>query len=286
MFNNDEKNIVTPEKVDLSKVQVNNNDNMLNRERDNIVSATIQANRAIDKEKARNVNDSIKVKKMNPIIMFFAVSAVIIVAALLSLVVLQGVKKAMTFDDVTTTTTTTTKQTELSKQLAYLNDFNIVRKYQSEKQVLLLTPKSYDLSNNKYFYMLIGLGEKASTSIEFGTYYVKGDVVKLEEHNAKIIRELSVVDEGLSLNNEVMKKFDTEMKYYQYKGDNEAELLLINGTLYNEHAMYITSTKTGTKYNVYKFEETKEYIKLEDGTLFTKDGMNVKKENKTYNFTS
>ena len=286
MNNNEENNIVTPQKVDLTKVQVNNNDNMLNRERDNIVSATIQANQAIDKEKAKNVNDSIKVKKINPIFMFFAVSAVIIVAAFLALIVLQGVRKAMTFGDVTTTTTTTTKQTELSIQLAYLNDFNIVRKYQSDTQVLLLSPKSYDMVTNKYFYILIGLGERNVTSVEYGTYFLKGDVVKLEEHKNKIIKEISVTEKGLTLNNDLLKKFDTEMKYYQYKGTNESELLLINGTLYNEYALYITTNKQETKYNAYKFEETKEYIKLEDGTLFTKSGMDIVKDNKVYNFTS
>lgn len=286
MNNNEEKNIVTPEKVDLSKVQVNNNDNMLNRERDNIVSATIQANRAIDKEKARSVNDSIKVKKMNPIIMFFAVTAVLLIAGLLSIIVLQGVKKAMTFDDVSTTTTTTTKQSAKNVQIAYLNDFAKVRKYQSATQVLMLSPKSYDMVNNKYFYMLITLGEKNIQAIEYGTYFVKGDTVKLEEHNAKTIKELALTEEGLVLNNNTLKKFDTEMKYYQYNETNEKEILIINGTLYNEYALYITTNASKTEYNIYKFEETKEYIKLENGVIFTKDGMNVTKDNKTYNLTS
>lgn len=287
MYNNDnEKNIVTPEKVDLNKVQVNNNDNMLNRERDNIVSATIQANRAIDKDKARNVNDSIKVKKMNPVVMFFSVTAVLLIAALFSVIVLQGVKKAMTFDDVSTSTTTTTKQSEKNIQIAYLNDFLKVRKYQSSTQVLLLSPKSYDMVNNKYFYMLITLGEKEPKSIEYGTYFVKGDTVKLEGHNEKTIKELSLTENGLTLNNDLLKKFDTEMKYYQYQGTSEKEILIINGTLYNEYALYITTNSSITEYNIYDFEETKEYIKLENGYTFTKDGMNVLKDNKTYNLTS
>ena len=45
---NRENNIVNPELVDLNKIQVDKQDNMLNRERSNIVSASIQANNAID----------------------------------------------------------------------------------------------------------------------------------------------------------------------------------------------------------------------------------------------
>ena len=65
---NRENNIVNPELVDLNKVQVENQDNMLNRERSNIVSASIQANNAIDEKKALDVNNEIKIKKVNPIV--------------------------------------------------------------------------------------------------------------------------------------------------------------------------------------------------------------------------
>ena len=79
---NRENNIVNPELVDLNKVQVNNQDNMLNRERSNIVSASIQANNAIDEKKALDVNNEIKLKKVNPIVKILVIIFAFILAGI------------------------------------------------------------------------------------------------------------------------------------------------------------------------------------------------------------
>ena len=70
---NRENNIVNPELVDLNKVQVDKQDNMLNRERSNIVSASIQANNAIDEKKALDVNNEINIIRVNRILIILVI---------------------------------------------------------------------------------------------------------------------------------------------------------------------------------------------------------------------
>ena len=124
---NRENNIVNPELVDLNKVQVNNQDNMLNRERSNIVSASIQANNAIDEKKALDVNNEIKLKKVNPIVKILVIIFAFILAGIGIFYAMKLVNKIMTYDDPVTTTTTQTITTPTSKIANYTNNTNIIR---------------------------------------------------------------------------------------------------------------------------------------------------------------
>ena len=74
------------------------------------------------------------------------------------------------------------------------------------------------------------------------------------------------------------------MKSYVYQNTNESAILMINGTLYNEQALFISTNSLNTTFSYYKFTEDKDTITLENGTVFTKEGMNIVKDGKTYNY--
>ena len=135
---NRENNIVNPELVDLNKVQVDKQDNMLNRERSNIVSASIQANNAIDEKKALDVNNEIKIKKVNPIVKILVIIFAFIFAGIGIYYAMKLVNKIMTYDDPVTTTTTKVITTPISKIANYTTNTNIIRKYQSQNHIFLI----------------------------------------------------------------------------------------------------------------------------------------------------
>ena len=116
--NSQNKNYVTPEKVDLTKVEVNQeNKGALNRERDNIISASIQANEAIDEKSAAVVNNTIKVKKRNPFISLLIGLFFISIAGVLAYFGFRLLEDYIKKDDAKyTTTTTTTKTIHMMKQ--------------------------------------------------------------------------------------------------------------------------------------------------------------------------
>ena len=92
---NNNDNIVTPTQVNLNNVQVDpNQDNFLNRERENIVSATIQANQAIDKTQAKEVNNEFKIKKNNSLVATLIIGIGLIVAVVLGVGVVKLMKQA------------------------------------------------------------------------------------------------------------------------------------------------------------------------------------------------
>lgn len=280
---NNNDNIVKPTQVNLNNVNVDQSqDNFLNRERENIVSATIQANEAIDKDSAKTVNNEIKIKKNNPFVTALFVVIGLAVATVLSIGAITFIKSAENYGTDTNTTTTTTTISKLQSQLNYLNNYNLVRKYQNAEYVLLLSPGSYDIVSNQNFYMLIQLG-KTELVPEYGTYTINGNMVELTGTNVKSKKQLNVSETGLVLNNYVLEKKDTEMKSYGYKDTTSAGVLIINGTPGNENALYIYSD-TNTSYKAVKFTEDGTSITIEDGTVFTKDGINVVNNGHTYNY--
>ncbi|MCX4365290.1 MAG: hypothetical protein OSJ70_05915 [Bacilli bacterium] len=253
----------------------NQTDTMLNRERDNIVAATIDANAAIDEKKALDVNNQIKHKKTNKFVIFLAVlfALVVIIAAGYGIVKLTN--KAMTYGDETTTTSTTTKQSEKSKLLSYLNDETKIRKFQSDNYILVLCPSGIDLTvANRKYYVLLNISDNGLLNAKYGAYTLNEGVLKLDN------QEMPIGDNGITYNNESLKIFDTEMKYYQYKDSTRSYLLFINGTLKNEQYFFLESaTTTNVKIGTYK--ETIDSITLNDNRVFTKVNNDVTYNNYT-----
>ena len=73
--NNNNNNIVKPIQVNTNNTNTNySQDNFLNRERENIVSATIQANQSINKTEAKEVNNEIKIKKLYQVLKYIVLT--------------------------------------------------------------------------------------------------------------------------------------------------------------------------------------------------------------------
>ena len=280
---NNNDNIVTPTQVNLNNVQVDQNqDNFLNRERENIVSATIQANQAIDKTQAKEVNNEFKIKKNNSLVATLIIGIGLIVAVVLGLGVVKLMKQAENYG---TQDQTTTKLTAFEQSMQYLTNYSKVRKYQNTSYVLMLSPESFDMVANKKYYMLLTTGDRALVRTpEIGTYEIVDKTVTLTNTQTNTVRTLNLVDGGLIMDNYVLEKKDTEMKSYVYQNTNESAILMINGTLYNEQALFISTNSLNTTFSYYKFTEDKDTITLENGTVFTKEGMNIVKDGKTYNY--
>ncbi|MDE6292879.1 MAG: hypothetical protein K2L98_04275, partial [Bacilli bacterium] len=93
-------------------------------------------------------------------------------------------------------------------------------------------------------------------------------------------QETSNGDNGITYNNESLKIFDTEKKYYLYKDNSRSYFLYINGTLKNEQYFFVdSSTVTNVKLGTYT--ETLDSITLNDNTVFTKVNNDVTYNNYT-----
>lgn len=66
--------------------------------------------------------------------------------------------------------------------------------------------------------------------------------------------------------------YDSEMKYYTFSNETNAELLIINATLNSEVAYYISSRGINS---LFKYTEDNNAISLENGEIFTKNGMDI-----------
>lgn len=269
MNNNEEKNnVVSPTSVDLSQINISDNDTMLGRERENIVKATIEANDAIDEKKAIKVNDSIKEKKMNPLLRAVIVILLLTLTCAIAYFAIAFVK-SVGKDGNEDIPTTTTKRSELAKIQDYINDFSRMRKFQDDNTIILLSPKSFDLVNGLNYYLLINYTEEGIKDTSYGTYSVDEENVKLTATNSPEV-SYKITDKGISLNGAILNIMDSEMKYYEYKSKNETKLLIINGTLKSEYAMYIESNLNDTKVITTPYVETMESITLNTGLVFKK----------------
>lgn len=276
-------NIVTPTMVDLSKVQVNNDDTMINRERDNIVSATIQANRAIDKDKAKDVNNQIKVKKFSKTQIILIVILVAIIACISAFLVVKLVNKMVNYGVEDKTTTTTTTQSIFQKELSYFTNTSIIRKYQDINYILLLSPSNIDLKDNKTFYMYLKYDNTGTLEEESGTYIIEDTKLELTSRN-DVKKEFELTEVGLVSKGITLKKNNGEMKSYKYETDSIKKILIINGTVNNELGLWIKSTKDNTTYELGKIEENDTSIIFATTNIFSKSGENIINNNETYQY--
>ena len=110
--------------------------------------------------------------------------------------------------------------------------------------------------------------------IKIITFFLNEGVLKLDN------QETPIGDNGITYNNESLKIFDTEMKYYLYKDNTRSYLLYINGTLKNEQYFFIDSS-TITNVKLGSYTETLDSITLNDNTVFTKVNNDVTYNNYT-----
>lgn len=247
----------------------NNNNNInngfINRERENIVKATIEANSNVNEEQVKKVNNKIKVKKKN----YFLITLVVIICLTFAVyLTYYGVFKIKNkMDQITSTTTTIT--TKENVVLSYLNK-DTVKKFKNESSILYILPKSYgivikiDISNN----------ELIRTS--YGTYNIESENISINLNNENELYKITETGiEGI----QSYKLDDSEFKYYEYKDEKISEMVLVNGTLGLESTYMID---TNHLINSFVYSENKESITLGD-KIFKKVGDSLIFDNKTYN---
>lgn len=274
--NNNQNNIVKPQNVDLNKVQVNNDDTLLNRERSNIVSATIQANNSIDKTQATLVNNEIKTEKHHNYMFAVVIVTIIVLCTVAGVVIYKLMSGAVDYVNQDETTTKTTTTTSLADRFnGYLRNYTKVRKFVSDNYILILTSEGCDIVNNKEHYLLINTSKDGIISSKNGTYTIENDKVKLDQE------VLEYDQDGIKYNNEVLKIYDSEMKYYQYKDNDNAYLLILNATMRNEIAFFIASNKKDIEIKTDTFKETESSITLGEDQVFAKAEDNITYNNYT-----
>lgn len=269
--NRNENNYVNPEKVNLNNANLNEASDILNRERENIVSATLQANNAINEKDVKNVNNAIKIKKKNPFMGALVVILCLLIGGVLIFLITKYSIKYINGGETSTTSSTTTKFNLHSRVEAYLNDFTRVRKFESRERIIFLLPSNYDLVNNNNYYLSIKRDDNRIISEEYGTYTINEDELILNEIQEKFV----ITEGGISLGDTILNIFDSEYKYYYYNDGLQTNLLLINGTLKAETSLYLTSSNSVTNVSISRYVETLENITLNSGESFIKSGNNV-----------
>lgn len=274
--NNQNNNYVTPEKVDLSKVTVDQtNATMINRERDNIISATIQANEAIDEKKAKTVNNSIKVRKRNPIVSLLIGLFFIGVAGGLAFAGYRLLDDFIQKDDAKHTTTTTTTQKVNNFEL-YVFDKTRLRKFQGNDQILILLPT---LTQNDLRYIYITTSASGIIKREEGTYTIQNRFITLTSTEATHSK-FEIQESALEYGDLTLNMYDQEVKYYVKKSPEIESLLIINGTANNTFAyMYELGN-----HNFYDFTESATDITLVNGPVFVKEGININNNGNIYEY--
>lgn len=264
--NKPNNNYVIPTKVDLDKVTVNNQDNALNRERDNIISASIQANQAINEKQAKTVNNTIKLKKRNPFVsLLIGVFFIGIAGALTYGVYLLTSNYLKKEEEKYTTTTTTTARVNYFQN--YITNFKTLRKFQNENTILLLLP---DLAGGLKRYIMVNTSENGIISETYGTYnIVNGELSLVGQDNT--YKSLTVGESSLESATLNLDMYDQEIKYYVVNNPEIEQMLIINGTLANEFACLVNNEV----FSFYKYTETYDAITLDNGQVFTKQGNSV-----------
>ena len=214
-----------------------------------------KVNDLIDEEKVRNANNRIKVEKDNPALRVIVLLISLIILVCASFLVFNLSKKYVEggVDEEVTTTT-------VNKNKLYLLNTNSVRKLENESTIIYLIDDSTYITLNK--------------EVE-GSVFIKGNY-KIDDDKI-IINNISydITDNGIISDNISIKTFDSEYKYYR----NGNDFLLVNATPKNE--LFITIKNNEIKNN--KYTETKESIKLDDGTVYEKVETTLVNNNVIYN---
>lgn len=254
--NNENNNIVKPTLVDLNAVHIENTDNLLSRERDNIVSASIQANQAIDKNMATEVNNQIHINNSmttkKKFVIIFSI-LILVIGAVLCFFLFKDLLKPE--EKEIKTTTTVSASTEFKNKLF---ESTKVRRFENDSYVFFILSDQY----NKYILL-----DKNKSLYDVGVITLSDSSISLLSNN-NYVYDISFNDTSILLNNTKLSYNDSEFKYY--RSDNE--LLLINATPDMEKAFYFTSLGE-CKEDTF-IEMTSEII-LSSGEVFAKNGDNL-----------
>jgi hypothetical protein len=258
-MNNDEKGYVIPTPVDTSE-EVNKDDSLLSRERDNIISATNQVNNSIDKDMIAETNSKYKIKKTPLIIKFLIYVGS---ALLIFFVAFYAIKYSKKFIDAGDVTTTTTTSSPLERSKEYWNKNSVRRYIDKDSNVYMFIPEEYG-----------GWVYSISSSVDgpsaiFGTYDNNEVSLTMDD-----VFELKVTDKGLSLDDIELTISSGEFKYYTYKDDTTTAMLIINASEGLLHGAYINNGSViEGKYMEYEDRIVLKGIETE--YVFQKNGNNV-----------
>ncbi len=271
---NQNKNYVIPEKVDLEKVKVENNNNgALNRERDNIISASIQANQAIDEKSAKDVNNTIKVHKKHPLVNILIGLFFIALAGVLTFFGLKLVKGYIKYDDARHTTEKTTTE-KINYFQKYVYDNERMRKFQNDNTILILLPT---LASNEYKYIYANKDVDGILKTEEGTYNIQNKQISLF-NSESIENTFFIGDSNISYGELSLAMYDQEFKYYISKNDGIDSLLVLNAKVDSSFAYFSDSNN----HMFANFTETQNDISLSNGYIFNKVGTNLEFNGLTY----
>lgn len=238
---------------------MNNDQNIpfLDRERENIQEATVQANNNVNEQKINDVNNKIKVKKKNRFLSFLIIVICLFLAVSLTYYGVKYITKKM--NDVTKSTTTTELVSDPIKE--YINDINKIRKLRSDNEIIYLLPA---FSNFKV--VSIDISNKELITNKYGTYNILSDGFEIRYGND--VYNYVLTKKGV-INDIDFIIDDSEYKYYT----NNQDIILLNASDNYNHA-YIIKEDGSVKEENFTEEIDKivigndTYIKNGDDLLF------------------
>ena len=191
-----------------------NNQNIpfLDRERENVQEATIEANNNVNEQKVNNVNNRIKVKKKNKFLSFLIILICLILAVSLTYYGVKYITKKM--NNITQSTTTTEPASDPARE--YITDINKVRKLRSEKEIIYLLP-----AFSNYKVISIDISNKELITNKYGTYNILSDGFEIRYGND--VYNYVLTKKGV-INDIDFIIDDSEYKYYT----NNQDIILLN----------------------------------------------------------
>lgn len=236
-----------------------NNQNIpfLDRERENVQEATIEANNNVNEQKVNNVNNRIKVKKKNKFLSFLIILICLILAVSLTYYGVKYIIKKM--NNITQSTTTTEPASDPARE--YITDINKVRKLRSEKEIIYLLP-----AFSNYKVISIDISNKELITNKYGTYNILSDGFEIRYGND--VYNYVLTKKGV-INDIDFIIDDSEYKYYT----NNQDIILLNASDNYNHA-YIIKEDGSVKEETFTEEIDKivigndTYIKNGDDLLF------------------
>lgn len=232
--NNQQNNYVIPIEVNTNTNPISQTDTMLNRERANIVNATVMANENIDQKKSTEVNNRYNIKEKSLIQKFLTYVLLVMIVLVFMILAFKGLKKLgdqVIADEETTTTTTTTKSAK-EHTIDYLDKMTSLRKFVGKVSnelyyILILLPNGVEVhSPSTHHFVLVTVKEgKTITSIQDGTYrIVSGNLELITTDKKSLVYEIG--DNCLISGENKLLINDDQMKMYEYSGSNEGKTLV------------------------------------------------------------
>jgi hypothetical protein len=225
----------------------------MNNDNNNIVR---EVNNNVDENKAREVNNEYKIKRLPFLVRFIIIIAILMGLFFACFYAIKLSKKAMEMSETTTTTTVTTTLSASEKFIQYLNK-DVLRKFSNDTHTLILLPSS--VAN---IYLNINVDEDGNlVNAKYGNYSLEDTLVADDTYT---------IGDSTLVGSDTLSKHDTEYKYYLNSAGTK--ILVMNATTKLLYAMYVNTT-TG-EIVVGKYVEGNDNITI-NGVEFLKNGANV-----------